>query len=90
LESNRHDEWGMVDNKHKLESDIKRQETLEYMKKQKKVLNVKDLNTFSVGGAVRDLYIEKMAGEQSDKKPLGNISSKVGLKSNNLAQLKPI
>jgi hypothetical protein len=32
LESDRHDDWGIVENKAKLDSDIKRQETMAYMK----------------------------------------------------------
>lgn len=39
---------------------------------------------------VRDIYLEKLAAEESEKKPMGNITSKLGLKSNNLAELKPI
>ena len=40
--------------------------------------------------AVRDLYIEKMAGEQAEKKPLGNVTTSLTLKSNHSAKLEPI
>jgi hypothetical protein len=56
LDSER-DDWGMVDNKAKLEEDIKRQQTMAYMKAQKEKLNIVGVNKKSVMSAVGDLYI---------------------------------